>query len=171
MVALESPALRIEVFATLTQEGALHERYQHSQSAASAYDRRHGGAQAQPAHSAWPHLQLQAVRRLAQTLARYGNPRRGAPISAAPDRERDEHLQPQSDHDRGAVPVPRHATSSRSGGRGRAHQGAREAAAGAEPRGGQAGSDHGNEPEGTSDANAGLWLRAAGQRSGAAASG
>ena len=31
------------------------------------------------------------------------------------------------------VPVPRHAASPRSGGRGLAHQGAREAAAGAEP--------------------------------------
>ena len=29
-----------------------------------------------------PRLQLQAVRRLAQTLARYGNARRGAAISA-----------------------------------------------------------------------------------------
>jgi integrase len=46
---------------------------------------------------------------LAQTLARHGNPRRGTPISAVPDRERDQHLQPQSDHDRGAVLVPRHA--------------------------------------------------------------
>src|SRR5437764_8917832 len=64
---------------------------------------------------------------------RYGNARRGARISAAPDRDRDEHLQPQSDHDRGAVLVPRHAASPRSGGRGLAHQGAREAAAGAEP--------------------------------------
>src|SRR6516164_9753027 len=78
-------------------------------------------------------FQLQAVRRLARTLARYGNARRGAPISVAPDRERDEHLQPQSDHDRGAVPVPRHTPSPRSGGRGLAHQGARETAAGAEP--------------------------------------
>jgi hypothetical protein len=43
---------------------------------------------------------LQAVRRLAQTLARYGNARRGEPIAATPDRERYEHLQPQSDHDR-----------------------------------------------------------------------
>src|SRR5215471_8545027 len=58
-------------FRSLNQEGALHERYQHRQSAASPYDRRHGCAQAQPAHSAWPHLQLQSVRRLAQTLARY----------------------------------------------------------------------------------------------------
>ena len=71
--------------------------------------------------------------RLAQTLARYGNARRDARISAAPDRERDEHLQPQSDHDRRAVLIPRHAPSPRSGGRGLAHQGAREAAAGAEP--------------------------------------
>ena len=52
-----------------------------------------------------------------------------------------------------------------------APQGAREAAAGAEPRGGQACSDYGDEPEGASEANAGLWLRAAGQRGGAAASG
>ena len=34
------------------------------------------------AHAAQPRLQLQAVRRLAQTLARYGNARRGAAISA-----------------------------------------------------------------------------------------
>ena len=39
------------------------------------------------------------------------------------------------------------------------------------PRGGQACSDYGDEPEGASDANAGLWVRAAGQRGGAAASG
>src|SRR5215470_5818778 len=51
----------------------------------------------------------------------------GAPISAAPCRERDEHLRPQSDHDGGAVPVSRHAASPRSGGRGLAHQGARAA--------------------------------------------
>jgi hypothetical protein len=56
-----------------------------------------------------------------KTLARYGNVRRGTPISAAPHRERYEHLQPQ------------HATSPRAGGRGLAHQGAAEAAAGAEP--------------------------------------
>src|ERR1700751_3690560 len=64
---------------------------------------------------------------------RHGNRRRGTPISAAPNRERDEHLQPQSDHDRGTVPVPRHATSPRSGGRGLAPQGAGEAAAGGGP--------------------------------------
>src|SRR5881296_3974905 len=45
----------------LTQNGAPHERDQHRQSAASAYDRRYGCAQAQPAHAAQPHLQLQAV--------------------------------------------------------------------------------------------------------------
>src|SRR5215472_3136708 len=70
----------------LTQEGAPHERDQHCQSAASAYDRRYGCAQAQPTHPAKPHFQLQAVRRLAQTLARYGDARRGAPISAVPYR-------------------------------------------------------------------------------------
>jgi hypothetical protein len=31
----------------------------------------YGCAQAQPEHTAWPHLGLQAVRRLAQTLARH----------------------------------------------------------------------------------------------------
>ncbi len=36
---------------------------------------------------------------------------------------------PQSDHDRGTVPVPCHAASPRFGGRGVAHQGAAEAAA------------------------------------------
>ena len=36
------------MFATLTQNGAPHERDQHCQSAASAYDRRYGCAQAQP---------------------------------------------------------------------------------------------------------------------------
>jgi hypothetical protein len=40
------------------------------------YDRRYGCAQTQPAHAAQPYPQLQAVRRLAQTLARYGNARR-----------------------------------------------------------------------------------------------
>src|SRR5208337_354242 len=45
----------------LTQEGAPDERDQHCQSAASAYDRRHGCAQAQPAHAAQPHLQLHLV--------------------------------------------------------------------------------------------------------------
>src|SRR5208337_2281203 len=38
----------------LTQEGAPDDRDQHCQSAASAYDRRHGRAQAQPAHTAQP---------------------------------------------------------------------------------------------------------------------
>src|ERR1700704_1055322 len=108
---------------------------------------------------------------MAQTLARYGNARRDTPISAVPHRERYEHLQPQSDYDRGTVLVPRHATSPRSGSRGLAPQGTAEAAAGAEPWGGQACPDHGDEPEGASDANAGLWLRVAGQRGGAAASG
>ena len=61
---------------------SLHERDQLCQSAASAYDRRYGCAQAQPAHAAQPRLQLQAVRRLAQTLARDGNARRGAAISS-----------------------------------------------------------------------------------------
>ena len=36
--------------------------------------------------------QLQAVRRLAQTLARYGNARRGSAIPTAPHRKRREHL-------------------------------------------------------------------------------
>src|SRR5882762_2201156 len=40
-----------------------------------------------------------------------------------------------------------------------------------EPGGGQACSDHGDEPEGANDAKPGLWLRAAGWRGGAAASG
>src|SRR5580692_5729411 len=142
-----------------------------SSPATDTYDRRHGCAQAQPTHATQLYPQLQAVRRLAQTLARYGNGRRGTPISAAPHRERYEHLQPQSDHDRGRVPVPRYATSPRSGGRGLAPQGAGEAAASAEPRGGQPCPDHGDKPEDASDANAGLWLRAAGQRGGAAASG
>jgi hypothetical protein len=75
-----------------------------------------------------PHTQRshmpQAVRRLAQAFARYGNARRGPPISVVSRRERHEHLQSQSDHDRGAVLVPRRATSPR----GLAHQGAREAA-------------------------------------------
>jgi hypothetical protein len=60
----------------------------------------------------------------------------------------------------------------RSGGRGPAYQGAaKAAAAGAEPRGGQARPDHGDEPEGAHDADAGLWLRIAGQRGSAAARG
>src|SRR5882757_7325864 len=80
-----------------------------------------------------PHPKLQAVRRLAQTLARYGDARRGPPISVVPRGERYEHLQPQSDYDRGTVLVPRHAPSPRSGGRGLAPQGTAEAAAGAEP--------------------------------------
>ena len=126
------PRPEIEVLSTHSGWSS-HERHYHCQSAASAHDRGHGCAQAQPEHAAQPHLQLQAFRCLAQTLARYGNARRGARISAAPDRGRDEHLQPQSDHDRGAVLVPRHAPSPRSGGRGLAHQGAREVAAGAEP--------------------------------------
>src|ERR1700741_5230216 len=79
--------------------------------ATDTYDRRHGSAQAQPKHAARPHLQLQAVRCLAEAFARYGNPRRGPPISATPDRERDQHLQPQSEHDRGAVLVRRHSPS------------------------------------------------------------
>jgi SAM domain (Sterile alpha motif) len=39
----------------------------------------------------------------------------------------------EADHDRGALPVPRHVASPRSGDRGVAHQGTAEAAAGAEP--------------------------------------
>jgi hypothetical protein len=42
---------------------------------ASAHDRGHGCAQAQPAHTTQPHLELPAVRRLAQTLAGYGGRR------------------------------------------------------------------------------------------------
>jgi hypothetical protein len=44
-----------------------------------------------------------------------------------------------------------------------AHQGAAEAAAGAEPRGGQACPHHGDEPEGARDADTRLWLRVAGR--------
>ena len=51
----------------------------------------------------WPY----AERPPAGAFARYGNPRRGRPISAPPDRERDEHLQPQSDHDWSEVLVAR----------------------------------------------------------------
>ena len=51
-----------------------------------------------------------------------------------------------------------------------AYQGAAEAAAGAEPRGGQARPDDGDEPEGASDADTRLWLRAAGRRGGASVS-
>jgi hypothetical protein len=52
-----------------------------------------------------PHTQrshfysCKAVRRLAQTLARYRDPRRFAPLPAAPRRGGRQHLQPQSDHD------------------------------------------------------------------------
>src|SRR3954464_8028912 len=65
----------------------------------------------------------------------------------------------------------KHAASPRSGGRGVAPQGTTEAAAGSEPRGGQACPYHGDEPEGASDADTRLWLRAAGRRGGAAAGG
>src|SRR5215475_12353005 len=54
---------------------------------------------------------------------------------------------------------------------GLAHQGAREATAGAKPRGGQTCPDDGDEPAGAGDADARLWLRAACRRGGAAASG
>src|SRR6202008_3867904 len=100
----------------LTQDGTLHERHENCQSAASAHDRGHGCTQAQPAHSAQPHFELQAVRRLAEAFARYSDARRGAPFPTAPHRERSEHLQPRPDHDRGAVFVPRHTASPRSGG-------------------------------------------------------
>src|SRR5215510_11925128 len=73
------------------------------QSAASAHDRGHGCTQAQPAHSAQPHFELQAVRRLAEAFARCSDARRGAAFPTAPRRERSEHLQPQPDYDRGAV--------------------------------------------------------------------
>src|SRR5882724_11535888 len=84
-----------------------------------------------------PHTQrshIQSCKRFAAWLKR-------SPDTATPDevrlfvphRERDEHLQPQSDYDRGTVLVPRHATSPRSGSRGLAPQGTAEAAAGAEP--------------------------------------
>src|SRR5208282_5234014 len=59
----------------------------------------------------------------AQTFARYSDGRRGAPLPAAPRRGRRQYLQPQSDHDRGALLVPRHAASPRSGGRDLAHEG------------------------------------------------
>ena len=49
-------------------------------------------------------------------------------------------------------------------------EGAAEAAAGIEPRGGQARSDHGDQPQGARDADARVWLRVAGQRSSSAAS-
>src|SRR5215469_1053880 len=89
---VESPVLRIRGVVNLTQDGTLHERHYHCQSAASAHDRGHGCTQAEPAYAAQPHLKLQAVRRLAQTLARYGDTRRGAAFSTAPHRERCEHL-------------------------------------------------------------------------------
>jgi len=70
-----------------------------------------------PAHSAQPHFELQAVRRLAEAFAPIQRrPTRLRRFPTAPHRERSEHLQPQSDHDRGAVFVPRHAASPRSGG-------------------------------------------------------
>ena len=47
----------------------------------------------------------------------------------------------------------------------------KEAAASADLRGGQACSDHGDEPAGVSDADARLWLRTEGGRGGAAAGG
>ncbi len=50
-------------------------------------------------------------------------------FQSVPRRERCQHLRPQSDHDRGTVPVPCHTASPRFGGRGVAHQGAAEAAA------------------------------------------
>ncbi len=69
-----------------------------------------------------PHTQrshISSCKRFAAWLKR-------SPDTATPDevrrfqlhliRERSEHLQPQSDHDRGAVFVPRHAASPRSGG-------------------------------------------------------
>src|SRR5215467_6306235 len=120
-----------------------------------------------------PHTQrghIYSCKRFAAWLKR-------SPDTATPDEvrrfqlQRDEHLQPQWDHNRGAVLVSRHAASPRSGSRGLAHQGARAAATGAVPRGGQACFDHGDEPEGAGDADAGLWLRIAGGRGGAAASG
>ena len=154
---------------TLTQDGALHEQDRHCQSAASAYDRRHGRAQARPAYATRPPLQLRAVLRLARAFAGHGDGRRGAPLPAAPRRERRQHLQPQPDRDRGALPVPGHAAPPRPGGRDLAHEGAAEAAAGAEPRGDQARPDHGDEPQGAGDAVGRIWLRAAGQRSDAAA--
>src|ERR1700730_10762590 len=52
----------------------------------------------------------------AEAFARYSDARRGSAFPTAPHRERSEHLQPQPDHDRGAVFVPRHAASPRSGG-------------------------------------------------------
>src|SRR3984893_2731232 len=55
--------------------------------------------------------------------------------------------------------------------RGLAHQGTAKAAASAEPWGGQACSDHGDEPAGASDADTRLWSRTEGGRGGAAAGG
>src|SRR5215469_11822922 len=49
---VESPVPRIRGVVNLTQDGTLHERHYHCQSAASAHDRGHGCAQAQPAHPA-----------------------------------------------------------------------------------------------------------------------
>src|SRR5712675_3545386 len=76
-----------------------------------------------------PHTQrshIQSCKRFAAWLKR-------SPDTATPDEVRlfqlylVEHLQPQSDHDRGTVLVPRHATSPRSGSRGLAPQGTAEA--------------------------------------------
>src|SRR5260370_17297694 len=75
---------------------------------------------------------MQAVRRLAQTLARYGDARRGQACSGGPRGGGFGDVKPEWDYDRGTVLVPRHATSPRSGSRGLAPQGTAEAAAGAD---------------------------------------
>ena len=58
-----------------------------------------------------PHQQLQAVRCVSPSVHRHGQRRGHSPVPAAPRRDRDEHLQPQSHHDRAAVLVPRDAAA------------------------------------------------------------
>ena len=89
-----------------------------------------------------------AVRGIPEALARHGDSRRCPPLPAASDRERAEHLQSQPHHDRGEVPVPRHAAAARSRRRGLSPQGAAEAAAGHEPGRGQAAAGDGGQAQG-----------------------
>jgi hypothetical protein len=71
------------VSSTSSQAGVAHE-YGCCQPIAPAHDRGHERAQARHAHTAKPHLKLQAIRRVSQALSRHGDGRRHSPVPAAP---------------------------------------------------------------------------------------
>src|SRR5712692_7264959 len=126
------PVLRIEVSSTSSKTGVSHE-YGYRQPAASAHDRRHERAQALCRHAEGSYPRLQAVRGVSQAVPRNGYGRGYPPVSVAPGRGQLEHLYPQPDHDRAAVPVAHNAAATGSCRRDLSPPRAPEGSAGDEP--------------------------------------